>query len=159
MGVGLSLEANKLEWDCTVVLVNKLCIVVVAVSVSPGRAPALSCLLSWWETLQDQFLSIYCFFQITASALGPRACEILCVLFKNGVSISSNPLGLPKNPLAFKAKCSGNLSSWGRAPGLGSPLWGSELSAFYNFLKWFFFHKGFVQLLLNLFLMVLKVVS
>ena len=36
------------------------------------------------------------FFQITDSALGSRACEILCVPFRSGVSVSSSPLGLPK---------------------------------------------------------------
>ena len=35
-------------------------------------------------------------FQITASALGPRACEIWCVPFKSGVSISHMPLALLK---------------------------------------------------------------
>ena len=35
-------------------------------------------------------------FQITASSLGPRACEILYVPFKSLVSISHNPLGLLK---------------------------------------------------------------
>ena len=35
-------------------------------------------------------------FQITVSGLGFRACEIWCMLFKNRVSVSYNPLGLPK---------------------------------------------------------------
>ena len=35
-------------------------------------------------------------FQITTSALVPRACEIMCVPFKKGVSISDRPLGLLK---------------------------------------------------------------
>ena len=52
------------------------------------------------------------FFQITASALGPIAYEILCSPFKSGVSVSYSPLALPKvSPLAFKAKSSGGLSS------------------------------------------------
>ena len=35
-------------------------------------------------------------FQITSSALGPRACEILCAPFKSGVPISHSPLAIPK---------------------------------------------------------------
>ena len=35
-------------------------------------------------------------FQTTASALGPRAYEILCAPFKSGISISHIPLGLLK---------------------------------------------------------------
>ena len=35
-------------------------------------------------------------FQLTASALGPGACEILCVPFKSGVYISYSPLAFPK---------------------------------------------------------------
>ena len=31
-------------------------------------------------------------FQMTASALGPRGCEILCVPFQSGVSVSPNSL-------------------------------------------------------------------
>ena len=31
---------------------------------------------------------------MTASTLSPEACEILCVTFKNGVSISHSPLDL-----------------------------------------------------------------
>ena len=62
--------------------------------------------------------------QITASALGPGTCEILCVPFKGGVSISPSPLALLKlSPLAFKAKCSGGLSSWHSTPRLGSLMW------------------------------------
>ena len=33
------------------------------------------------------------YFQITAFALGPRACEILCVPYKSAISISQSPLG------------------------------------------------------------------
>ena len=35
-------------------------------------------------------------YQITAFALGPGACEVLCVPFKSEVSIYPSPLGLPK---------------------------------------------------------------
>ena len=35
-------------------------------------------------------------FHITASALGARACEILCAPFKSGVSVSHSPLAFPK---------------------------------------------------------------
>ena len=35
-------------------------------------------------------------FQITASALAPGVCEILCASFKSGTSISHSPLALPK---------------------------------------------------------------
>ena len=44
-------------------------------------------------------------FQITASALGHRACETLCVPFKSWVSISYSPVGLPKvNPTGFQSQ-------------------------------------------------------
>ena len=46
------------------------------------------CFLPLWETLQDQYMGHPGSFQITASALGPGACEILCAPFKSGVSIS-----------------------------------------------------------------------
>ena len=59
-------------------------------------------------------------FQITASALGSGACEILFVPFNSRVSISF--------PLAFKAKHSRGLSSQCRTPRLGSLMWGSDLS-------------------------------
>ena len=46
-------------------------------------------------------------YQIAAFALGPSACEILCVALQSEVPISSRPLELPKlSPLAFKVKCS-----------------------------------------------------
>ena len=32
---------------------------------------------------------------MTASALGPGVCEILCVPFKGEVSVSNSPVGLP----------------------------------------------------------------
>ena len=44
-------------------------------------------------------------FQMTASALGPGACEILCEPFKNGVSISHSSLGLPKvSPIGLQSQ-------------------------------------------------------
>ena len=49
--------------------------------------------------------------QITASALGSVACEILCTPFKSSVSICLRPLTLLKVLPAFKAKCSGSLPS------------------------------------------------
>ena len=39
--------------------------------------------------------------QITAFALGPGVCDILCVPFKSEVSVSPSLLGLLKAPLAF----------------------------------------------------------
>ena len=42
---------------------------------------------------------------MTASALGPRACEILCEPFKSGVSISHSSLGLPKvSPIGLQSQ-------------------------------------------------------
>ena len=68
-------------------------------------------------------------YQITASALGPRVCEILCVAFRSGVSISPSPLGPPKvSPIGLKTKYSGGLSSRCRTPRLGSLTWTSDLS-------------------------------
>ena len=43
-------------------------------------------------------------YQMTAFALGPRACEILCVPFKSEVSIFPSPVGLPKlSPVGWGA--------------------------------------------------------
>lgn len=65
---------------------------------------------------QESILKLYNFSWLklsnTASTLDPEACEILCVLFKSGISISHNYLCLLKVPLAFKAKHSGGLSYW-----------------------------------------------
>ena len=44
-------------------------------------------------------------FQIIASSLGPRACEILCVSFKSGVSISHSHLfGSPQSKPHWPSK-------------------------------------------------------
>ena len=68
-------------------------------------------------------------YQITAFALGPSACEILCVPLQSEVSISSRPLELPKlSPLAFKVKCSRGYCPPSAGPRLRSYIWGSELS-------------------------------
>ena len=68
-------------------------------------------------------------FQTAASALGPRACEILCEPFESGVSVSHSHLALQKvSALAFKAKHPEDLSSWHRTPGLESLTWGSDPS-------------------------------
>ena len=64
------------------------------VSLSPGWAPVAFCLSGRLRSAGEAYPSS---FQITPSILGPRACEILCVLFKSGV-----------------------LSSQCRIPGLGS---------------------------------------
>ena len=76
-------------------------------------------LLHWRQILyRFSYQESPCSFQIIASALGPRAWEILCVS-----SISHSPLGLPKvSPLAFKAKQYGGSSSQYRSPRLGSPM-------------------------------------
>ena len=60
-------------------------------------------------------------FQITASALGPRECEILCAPFKSGVSISHSPLGLQKvSPAGLQSQILGT-----RLPGAGPLGWGA----------------------------------
>ena len=60
-----------------------------------------------------RLLSDYCF------CCGSWNVEILCTCFKNGVSLSYNPLALLKiSPLAFKARCSGGSSSQCGSPGL-----------------------------------------
>ena len=43
-------------------------------------------------------------FQITASALGPRACEFLCVPFKSGTSISYSLLALKLSPTDLQSQ-------------------------------------------------------
>ena len=52
------------------------------------------------DTLRSAGASDLGYSQIIASALSPGAHEILCVLFKSGVSISPGPLGLLKVSLA-----------------------------------------------------------
>ena len=59
--------------------------------------------------------------QITASALGSEACEILCAPFKSCVSICLSPLALLKVLLAFKAKCSAS-----SLPKVGTLIWNSD---------------------------------
>ena len=50
-------------------------------------------------------------FQIIASSLGPRACEILCVSFKSGVSISHSHLfGSPQSKPHWPSKPSEHLA-------------------------------------------------
>ena len=74
-------------------------------------------------------------YQITAFALGPSACEILCVPLQSEVSISSRPLELPKlSPLAFKVKCSRGYCPPSAGPRLRSYIWGSELSLLWESL-------------------------
>ena len=67
-------------------------------------------------------------FQITASALDPRACEILCVPFKSGVSYFPQPFGSPKRKPHWPSKPnhSGVSSSQWRTPGLGRLMWVSD---------------------------------
>lgn len=61
-------------------------------------------------------------FQIIVSALGPRACEILCAPFKSTVSIMHSTVSLSKvSLLAYKAKHSGAC-----LPGAGPPDWGVQ---------------------------------
>lgn len=46
------------------------------------------------------------FFQVTASVLGFRVCEVLCAPFKSGVCVSYSPLTvLYLSPVPFKATC------------------------------------------------------
>ena len=67
-------------------------------------------------------------FQITASALVPGVCEILCAPFKRGISISPSPLGLLKLiPAGLQSQ-----TFWGLGaclPGAGSLGWGAQYGA------------------------------
>lgn len=71
---------------------------------------------------------------MTASAMHLGVCEILCVPFKSGVSISHNSLGLPKeSATGLQSKMFWGLVSplqdpWGGKPnaGLGPPDFGGE---------------------------------
>ena len=93
-------------------------------SVSHSHPPA-----SLGDSLRTACRSAPGFYQITAFALGPSVCKILCAPFKHEVSTSPSPLGLLKlSLLAFKGKFSGVSSSQCRTTKLGSPRWGSELS-------------------------------
>lgn len=64
-------------------------------------------------------------FQITASAVGPGACEIWDVVISSELSISHSCLALLKvSPASFKALCSGASFSRFKTLGLGSLTWG-----------------------------------
>ena len=66
-------------------------------------------------------------FHTAASALELGLCEILCMLFKGGISVSySFQLSWTWTPLVFKARCSVVLSSWCRISGLESLTWHSD---------------------------------
>ena len=68
-------------------------------------------------------------FQMTASALGLGACEILCVPFKSGVSVSHSLLALPEvSPSGLKRKVFWELVFLEQDPQLGSPVWGLDPS-------------------------------
>ena len=68
-------------------------------------------------------------YQITAFALNPSACEILCAFFKTEVLISPNPMEqLQSNLQAFKDKCSEGASSQCWMPRRGAMTQGLELS-------------------------------
>ena len=62
-------------------------------------------------------------FQITASAWGLGACEILCAPFKSRICLFSHPVLLNVSPTGFQTQ-----TFWGtcqcRPPGLGSLMWG-----------------------------------
>ena len=61
-------------------------------------------------------------FQITSSALGPGACEILCASFESRVSISYSPLALPKVSLTgHYSQTSGELVFPKQDPQVGDP--------------------------------------
>ena len=64
--------------------------------------------------------------------LGLGASEFVCLPFKRRVSVSSCPLAvLDVSPCWFsKPRHYEDLSSWCKSPGLGSPMWGSDLSLF-----------------------------
>ena len=68
------------------------------------------------------------FFKITASALGPRVCEVLCAPFKSGVFISHSPPALLKvSPAGLQRQ-----RFWGLVfldkvlPGVGPLGWGAQ---------------------------------
>ena len=60
---------------------------------SPGQTGAAPTSVN---ILQDQQQACPESYPITASALGPSTCEILCVPFRSEVSIFSSPVGLSK---------------------------------------------------------------
>ena len=63
-------------------------------------------------------------FEMTASVLGLRTCDILRMSCKNRVSVSITLwLSHTQTLLAFKARCSGDMSSQCRTLGLGILMW------------------------------------
>ena len=66
-------------------------------------------------------------FQISASSLGLKVCEILCVSFKSEFLFPTFfQLSCMQALLAFKARHSEGLSSWCRTLGLESPVSGLD---------------------------------
>ena len=68
-------------------------------------------------------------FQITASVLGLRVCEILCVPCKNGISVSYSPLAILKtSPIGVQIQVFWGLYSQCKTPKLESLMWGLDPS-------------------------------
>ena len=64
---------------------------------------------------------------MTASALGPGACNILCMPCNSGVSISHSTLALWNvSPTGLQSQMLGGSSFQHEIGGLGSPRWGLD---------------------------------
>ena len=89
---------------------------------SQGWASVASYLLVISRWVWTRLLS-----KITASSLGPAACEILCTPFKNGLSISHSPLGLLKvSSTGLQSQTFWGLSSQYKTRRPGSLMWGLD---------------------------------
>lgn len=76
---------------------------VVPVSVSP-KCPVIASCLSWRLSKNSSWSDLSSF-QVTASALGPGECEILCVPFKREVSIEEPVVFILMGKSASLAAC------------------------------------------------------
>ena len=79
-----------------------------------------SCVLPLWESLKPADESNPDSFQITASALGFRACEILCASFKKKDCYFLQPSECPE--------CKPHWPSKSNVLGIHLPLWNGEPS-------------------------------
>ena len=90
------------------------------VSVSPGLVPVAFVSL---EIISRSLIESD-YFQITAPRLGFRACETLCVLFNNRVSISYNALHLSKvSPAGIQSQAFSNFIFLVQDPWPASLMW------------------------------------
>ena len=97
---------------------------------------SLSCLLQWKSCLRSANGSDSGSFQMVPSSLGLRECEILCVLFKTGVSLSYIPLALlHASPTRLQCQMFGEFVFLEQYPEWGSSMWGLDSLLLHSWLS------------------------